>query len=299
MRTVACLSLVLIASFGHAQQRDPGPYISADLVASLSGPWSAPAEPFTIVDNLHYVGAENIASYLFTTPEGHILIDTGTVEMQNVVRRNIEKLGFKLTDIKILLSGHAHFDHVAGHAAMQKATGARVMALGDDARALELGRDVSPVETIGWEPVKVERVLNDGDTVSLGGTTLRAVWTPGHTPGCTTWVTTVQDGGRGYSVVILGSIGPNAGPPMVGNPKHPRLAEDTLGTIRKLRALNPDIQLTGHPQAAFTGKVDAMKRQVRPHSLLLRPGDWTKMLDAQEANFTKRIEADRARAAPR
>lgn len=299
MRGIACLLMVLSASVVQAQQ-NLGPYISAEQVANLSGPSSAPAEPFTIVGNLHYVGAANIASYLFTTPEGHILIDTGTTQMGKVVRDNIQKLGFKLTDIKIMLSGHAHFDHVAGHAAMQKATGARVMAIGEDARALELGKDLSPVETIGWEPVKVERVLNDGDVVTLGGTTLRAVWTPGHTPGCTTWVTTVQDGGRSYNVVILGSIGPNPGPPMVGNPKHPTLAEDTLGNIRKLRALAPpDIQLGGHPRAAFAGKIPAIKGRARPHPLLQEPGAWTRMLDAQEANFTKRIEADKTRAVAR
>ena len=299
MRAIACLVIVVSASVAQAQG-SLGPYISAEQVASLTGASSAPSEPFTIVGNLHYVGAANIASYLVTTPEGHILIDTGTTQMEKVVRDNIEKLGFTLTDIKIILSSHAHFDHVAGHAAMQKATGARVMAVGEDARALELGQDVSPVETIGWPPVKVERVLADGDVVTLGGTTLRAVWTPGHTPGCTTWVTTIQDGGRSYNIVILGSIGPNAEPPMVGNPKHPTLAEDTLGTIRKLRALAaPDIQLGGHPQAAFAGKVDAMeRRRVRPHPLLQEPGAWTRMLDEREARFTKRIAADRARVAP-
>lgn len=295
--SVACLAFVVVSAAAAQAQQNLGPYIGADQVASLTGPSSAPAEPFTIVGNLHYVGAENIASYLFTTPEGHILVDTGTTQMEKVVRGNIEKLGFKITDIRIILSGHAHFDHVAGHAAMQKASGARVMAIGADARALESGKDISPVETIGWEPVKVERVLSDGDEVSLGGTTLRAVWTPGHTPGCTTWVTTVQDEGRSYNVVILGSIGPNPGPPMVGNAKHPTLAEDTLGTIRKLRTLKPDIQLGGHPRAAFAGKIPAMKGRARPHPLLLEPGAWARMLDAQEANFTKRIEADRARVA--
>jgi metallo-beta-lactamase class B len=296
MRRLAYLLLLIsIVSAAEAQQ-DLGPYISAEQVAGLTGPSSAPAEPFTIVGNLHYVGAANIASYLFTTPEGHILIDTGTREMEKQVQANIQKLGFKLADVKIMLSGHAHFDHVAGHAAMQKATGARVMAIGEDAKALELGRDLSPVATIGWPPVKVERVLSDGDVVSLGGTSLRAVWTPGHTPGCTTWVTTVQDGGRSYNVVILGSIGPNGGPPMVGNPKFPTLAEDTLNTIRKLRELTPDIQLGGHPQATFKGRIPAIKAKARPHPLLLEPSAWTRMLDTAEANFKKRIEADKAKA---
>ena len=128
------------------------------------------------------MGARNIASYLITTPEGHIMIDTGTKEMHSVIRANVEKLGFKLQDVKILLSGHAHFDHVQGHAAMKKVTGARVMAIGEDAAALAAGMDRSPLGDEGWEPVPVDRILKDGDTVALGGTTLRAVWTPGHTP---------------------------------------------------------------------------------------------------------------------
>jgi metallo-beta-lactamase class B len=299
MKKTALLLLLSVGAWAAHAQQDLGPYISKELVDSLTGPGSAPAEPFTIVGNLHYVGADNIASYLFTTPEGHILIDTGTREMEKLVRDNIQKLGFKLADVKIMLSSHAHFDHVAGHAAMQKATGARVMAIGEDAKALELGKDISPVETIGWPPVKVERILGDGDTVTLGGTMLRAVWTPGHTPGATTWVTTVRDGARSYNVVIVGGIGPNPGPPMVGNPKHPTLAQDTLTTIGKLRALKPDIQLGGHPRAQFAGKIPAMKGRARPHPLELEPNAWTRFLDTQEANFTKRIEADKAKAGGR
>ncbi len=299
MTRVACLLAVLTGvcaaqAPAHAQTQELGPYIKAEQVTSLTGPSSAPADPFTIIGNMHFVGAANIAAYLFTTPQGHILVDSGTTQMTSAVLANIQKLGFKLNDVKIMLSTQAHFDHVAGHAAIQRATGAQVMAVGDDAKALELGKDISPVETIGWEKVKVARVLKDGDVVSLGGPTLRAIWTPGHTPGTTTFATTIQDGGRTYNVVILGSIGPNPGPPMVGNPKFPNLSEDTLGSIRKLRSLNPDLWVTAHPQAAFAGKIDPMKRGARPHPLLAEPGAWTKMLDAQQASFTKRIDADKA-----
>ena len=169
--------------------------------AQFHGQYSEAVEPFHIIGNIYYVGARNIASYLLTTPEGHIMIDTGTKEMHSVIVANVQKLGFKLQDVKILLSGHAHFDHVQGHAAMKKVTGARVMALGDDAVALETGTDRSPLGDEGWDPVHVDRVLKDGDTVSLGGTTLKAVWTPGHTPGCTTWTTTVRENGKPYSVL--------------------------------------------------------------------------------------------------
>jgi metallo-beta-lactamase class B len=182
---------------------------------------------------------------------------------------------------------------------MKKATGAQVVALGEDARALELGKDLSPVEYLGWPPVKVDRKIKDGDTVSLGGVTLRAVWTPGHTPGATTWVTTIADGGRTYNLVFPGGAGPNPGPPVVGNAKFPTLADDTLGTYRKLRALNPDIQLPGHPGQLFMGKLDGVRAGVRPHPLLVPAGEWVKGIDTQEAAFRKRMEADAAKRSAR
>src|SRR5215470_20436295 len=176
--------LIILSSVVAGAQTSP---LSPEQRATFHRRQSEAIEPFHIVGNIYYVGARNIASYLITTPEGHIMIDTGTKEMHEVIRANIEKLGFKLQDVKILLSGHAHFDHVQGHAAMKKATGAKVMAIREDAAALAAGTDMSPLGDEGWEPLAVERVLKDGETVTMGGTTLRAVWTPGHTPGCTTW----------------------------------------------------------------------------------------------------------------
>jgi metallo-beta-lactamase class B len=297
MRTPACVFLALTVAATAVGQTRPS-FISAEQQAQINGPWSDPAEPFKILGNVYYVGAQNIASYLITTPQGHILLDTGMPRMHAGVRANIEKLGFAVTDIEIMISSHAHVDHVGGHAAMQKVTGARVMAMEPDARALAAGMDLSPIEYDGWDPVKVDRVLKDGDTVTHGGMTLRAVWVPGHTPGATTWVTTVEDGGRTYNVVFPGGGAPNAGPLVVGNPKHPTLADDTLGTFKKLRQLTPDIQLPGHPQQLFAGKIDAIKQGVRPHPLLLEPGAWLKGIDGQEAGFRKRIEADKAKAQP-
>ncbi len=261
--------------------------------APFHGPYSEREEPFRLVGNIYYVGAKNIASHLITTPEGHILIDTGTVEMTSVITGNVEKLGFSVRDIRVMLSSHAHFDHVGGHAAMQQRTGARVMAIRQDAEALEAGIDKSPLGDEGWTPVKVDRVLQDGDEVTLGGTTLRAVWAPGHTPGCTVWTTSVPDAGKTYSVAIFGCGGPNGGVKVVGNARFPTLVDDTLATFSKLKKLKPDLYVTGHPRTLFAGKIDRMKAGERPHPLL-DPEGWTRMLSDAEVTFRKRVEAERA-----
>ena len=167
-----------------------------------------------------WVGGE-YGSYLITTPQGHILLDTGSTEMHDVIVSNVKKLGFKVEDIKIMISSHAHWDHVQGHAAMKKLTGAQVVALGGDAAALEAGQDNSAGGFPGMIAVHVDRVIKDGDTVSLGGTTLRALWTPGHTQGATVWMTTVQEGGKTYSVAFRGGEIPNDGVPLINNPRHP------------------------------------------------------------------------------
>ncbi len=150
-----------------------------------------PPEGFRIIGNIYWVGGE-YGSYLITTPQGHILHDTGTNEMHDVIVSNVRKLGFDVKDIKVIISSHAHFDHVQGHAAMKRLTGAQVIALGGDAAALEAGQDNSAGGFRGMMAVHVDRVIKDGDTIALGGVTLRALWVPGHTQGATVWITTVQ-----------------------------------------------------------------------------------------------------------
>ena len=266
--------------------------LSAEARQRFHDEFSSPAQSFRIVANVYYVGARNIASYLITTPQGHFLIDTGTIQMAPLVLANIQKLGFRLQDVKILLSGHAHFDHVQGHAAVQRATGARAMAIGEDAAALSSGMDRSPLGDEGWEPVTIDRVLKDGETLTLGGTTLRAVFTPGHTPGCTTWTTTVQDKEpRPYSIVFHAcGGGPNGGVKVNGNTLFPNLVQDTLRTYAALKMLKPDIYLPMHPEAYFKDKIDRMRAGERPHPLLVDAGAWTKMIEEAEANFQKRVQ---------
>ena len=292
MRVLRYTAMLFIASaLVLSAQTSP---LTTEQRAQFHGPYSQPEEPFRLIGNIYYVGAKNIASYLVVTPQGSILIDTGTIEMTPVITANVEKLGFKMRDIKIMLSSHAHFDHIGGHAAMKKLTGARVMAIKQDADALGAGKDLSPLGDEGWPAVKVDRVLKDGDVVALGGTTLRAVWAPGHTPGCTVWTTTVPDAGKTYSVAIFGCGGPNGGVKLVGNQRFPTLVDDTLATFRKLKMLKPDIYVTGHPQMLFAGKVERMKANERPHPLLdSGSAGWAKMLDDAQAAFEKRVAAER------
>jgi metallo-beta-lactamase class B len=294
MRVSALIGVVLVAAGVLSAQQGPAQF-SAEWYQQFRGPYSAPVEPFKIVGNIHYVGGANISSYLITTPQGHILIDTGMKEMHEVIKNSVAKLGFKTADIKIMLSSHAHFDHIEGHAMMQKLTGAQVMAMVGDAEALAAGKDNSALGAIGWEPVKVARVLKHGDTVSLGGTTLRALHTPGHTQGATTWITTVQDGGRQYTVGFLGGTTPNGGVPLFDNPRHKSVIEDTQRTFKTLKAEKvPDIYLVGHAQAMFAGKIDRIKAGATPHPLLNGEA-WTKQIVEGEANFAKRVAEERAK----
>ncbi len=169
--------------------------------------------------------------------------------MHEVIVSNVEKLGFDVQDIKFILSSHAHFDHMQGHAAMKRVTGAHIVALGGDAAAIESGQDNSALGDEGWEPVAVDRLVEDGDTLTLGGMTLRAVWTGGHTQGATMWMTIAQEGGQSYSVAFRGGEIPNAGVPLVDNPRHPTVVEDTFRTLRRLKELDPpDLFLHNHPQ---------------------------------------------------
>lgn len=288
-------ALIVAAGVAAAQQQGPAQY-SREWYQQFSGSYSNPIEPFRIVGNIHYVGAANISSYLIATPQGHILIDTGMNEMHDVIKTNVGKLGFKVEDIRIMLSSHAHFDHIEGHAAMQRATRAQVMAMTGDAEALQSGHDNSALGALGWEPVPVARVLRHGDTVSLGGTTLRALHAPGHTQGATTWITTVEDGEQKYTVAFLGGTTPNGGVPLFSNPRHKNVVEDTRRTFKTLKAeKQPDIVLVGHPQAVFAKTVDRMRKGERPHPLLNGAEAWTKALANQEAGFEKRVAEERAK----
>jgi metallo-beta-lactamase class B len=211
--------------------------------------WREPAEPFRIVGNIFYVGSKGLAAYLIATPDGAILID-GTLE-DNVpmIERNIDKLGYRMRDVKILLNNHAHFDHAEGLAHLKRDSGAKMIASWEDARALESGTPPSDMDygVHKFAPVKVDRTIKNGSTVKLGGTELKAVLTPGHTPGCTSWEMTTEDRGRKVKVLFLGSI-TVAGSKLVGNKGYPGVVNGFRLSFARLDRLHPDVILPFHPE---------------------------------------------------
>ena len=227
--------------------------ILAMAAASLSAQqpsWTEPFPPHRIAGNLYYVGSKDLASYLIVTPQGNILINSSLESSPPLIRKSIEKLGFKFSDTKILLISHAHWDHDAGSAQILKQTGAKYMVMAEDVPVVESGgrKDFhygkSPEDL--YPPAKVDRVLHDGDEVRLGGTVLTAHLTPGHTKGCTTWTMKIVDGGKSYNIVIIGSPNVNPGYKLVGNKAYPQIAQDYEKTFRVLKSLPCDIFLGAH-----------------------------------------------------
>jgi metallo-beta-lactamase class B len=196
--------------------------------------------PHKIIDNIYYVGSESLASFLFVTPQGNILLNSCFEATVPVIRSSVEKLGFKFTDTKILLGSHAHADHMQGDALVKELTGAKVMAMEQDVPAL---MKMMPE----GKPHPLDRTLHDGDEVKLGGTTLVAHLTAGHTRGCTTWTTKAQEGGKSYDVVIIGSVGVNPGFKLVNNAEVPDMAGEYERSFKLLRSLPCDVPLGSHP----------------------------------------------------
>jgi len=194
--------------------------------------------PHKIVGNVYYVGTESLSSFLVTTPAGHILIDTIYERTAPTIKDSVEKLGFKFSDIKIVLGSHSHGDHQEGDGLVVQMTGAKAMAMAEDIPPLMAMR--SP----GGIPKPMYEVLHDGSQVTLGGTTLTAHLTPGHTPGCTTWTMKVQDGGKAYDVLIIGSVGVNPGTNLVGNPM---LVAQYKQSFAFLKSQHVDVPLGSHP----------------------------------------------------
>lgn len=218
--------------------------------AAAQSDWTEPFPPFRIAGNLYYVGSRGLANYLITTPDGHILINSDLDANVPMIRDSVERLGFKFTDIKILLISHAHWDHNAGSALIKAQTGASYMVMDADVPNVESGgkTDFQYGDSPGslYTPTTVDRVLRDGDQVQLGDAVLVAHLTAGHTKGCTTWTMEVSEAGRTYEVVIVGSPNVNPGFKLVNNEKYPQIADDYARGFRVLQSLPGEIFLGAH-----------------------------------------------------
>lgn len=255
-----------------------------------------PVAPFKIFGNIYYVGASDVTSYLIATPQGLILIDGGFAETAPQIEKNIATLGFKLTDVKIILNGHAHPDHAGGLAMLKHDSGAKFDAM---------AQEVQPLENEGrgtfyrgdrklFESIKVDRTLRDGDTVQLGDTRLVAHLTAGHTPGCTTWTTTAHEGKRSLPVVFACQVTlPDM--PLVNNTIYPTIAADFARTFATLASLPCDVFLAEHGSAyGLQGKITRMKNHPATNPFV-DPKGYRDFVAASRAEFEKALAEQRNR----
>ena len=262
--------------------------------------WNAPFQPFRIIGNIYFVGVSGISSFLITTPEGHILIDTGFETTVPHIRDSVAKLGFRLTDVKIILNSHAHLDHAGGHALMQELTGARILMSEADAALLASGgtNDFTPYtkEMIGYPPAEADRILRDGDKVTLGGTTLTCHLTPGHTKGSTTWTMDVTEDGKVQHVGFFGSTSILQGVPLVNNAKYPGIADDLAASYKKLKALPCDVFLAPHPGFFdLPEKAERLARGEQPNPFIDSTA-FKKFISQAEQKFLTQLEAKQKNA---
>jgi metallo-beta-lactamase class B len=278
LTVLACaFAAAVVASTARAQDSD----------------WRQPFEPVKIVGNVYYVGTHGLSSFLIVTPAGGILIDSGEAASVPFIRASVEKLGFRLADVKILLAGHAHFDHVGGHAELKRLTGAQVVAMDADREGLESGKDLSALGGTGWTPVHVDRTIKDSDTVTLGGTTLTAHLTPGHTQGCTTWTMDTTENGRRYQVAFVCSVTINEGVHLVGNTRVPSIADHYARTFRALRDLKPDVFVAEH--GGVFSLDEKAKRAGGATNPFVDPDGYTRFVERSEQAYIKQLREERGR----
>jgi len=257
-----------------------------------------PADPFRIAGNLYYVGSSDIGSYLVTTDAGHILIDAGYPSTVPIIDANVAKLGFELADVKVLLNTQGHGDHAGGFAALKQRTGASLMVSAADAELIERGgtRDFSLADSLTFPPAKVDRRLKDGDTVTLGGMTLTARLTPGHTMGCTTWTFDVQEAGRALHVVDVCGLSILEKTRVSGMPGYPNITQDYVRTFAALKALPVDIFIGAHA-SYYGGMEKAAARKANPNgpNPFIDPEGYRRYIDDVEKRFNEQLKRERGR----
>jgi metallo-beta-lactamase class B len=285
----AARTLVMAAALGAAcTAAGPASPSLAGIPRAMRG-WNRPAEPFRVVGNIYFVGTNELAIFLITTPAGHVIIDSGFEETVPLVRASVERLGFQMKDVRILLASHAHIDHVGGMARLKQLTGARLLATAPDAAVMRSGGGGPLGLDMTWPPAAVDGVLEDGQRVELGGTTLVAHLTAGHTPGATTWTTTVEEDGRRLDVVFFSSATLFRETPLKDNRAYPEIARDFERSYAFWRSVPCDVFLA--PHGGFFGLAEKRERQRRGEkpSPFIDPEGWKRLIAEQEAVFRRRL----------
>jgi metallo-beta-lactamase class B len=257
--------------------------------------WNKPMAPFHVIGNIYYVGTAGISTFLIVTPKGDILTDGGLPESTEAIEKNIQTLGFKLSDVKIQLNSHAHFDHSGALAKLKADTGATFYASAGDKPFLESGHITYGLSSqIDTAPVHVDHVVADGDTVKLGGVTLTAHMTPGHTSGDTTWTMPLTVDGVAHQVMFFGSLTVVA--PLVNNAAYPQIASDYRASFAKLKKMDADVFLAPHgDQFELTEKLARMKPGA-PNPFI-DAGSKARTLEKMEKAFDWQLAKDQAAAA--
>jgi metallo-beta-lactamase class B len=263
------------------------------LFVEQSPRWTQAVKPLRLAGPIHYVGTADLAAFLIRTPQGHILIDGAVPAAAPLIEKSIRDLGFKPEEIRILLTTQAHFDHVGTHAHFRKLSGARIEAMDGDAQLLRSGGKTDYLfgsdPEFHFPPTAVDRVLKDRDIITLGGQRLTARRTPGHTPGSTTFLMDVNEGGTIYRVVFAASTSVNPGTRLTKNPSYPGILEDYRKTFETLASLKPDIFFSGH--ASFFGleKKRAAAKEPNPAAAFVDPAGFTALIRQKGADFEKYV----------
>lgn len=256
--------------------------------------WNRPFSPYRVIDDIYYVGTNEIAQFLITTPSGHILLDTGFEASVPRLRENVESLGFRYRDIKLILTSHAHIDHVQAHALVRQQTGAEVVVSAADAPFVENGGKGETVYdgVFEWTHCPVDRQVGDGDIVTLGGVALTAHLTPGHTLGATTWTMQVKDQGRSLAVVFFPSANINPGVRLLGNRRYPHIAQDFERSFAIWKALPCDVFLADHGEFyGMTSKYRLLKAGTSPNPFI-DPEGYRRFVADAERRFRERLSSE-------
>lgn len=281
--TAALCALTLFVPAAQAQSLK-------DFMAQVMVKWTAPFEPFQLIDNIYYVGTDGIAVYVIKTSQGLILMDTAMAQSTGMIKDNIAKLGFRVADIKYILNSHAHLDHTGGFAEIKKETGAQLVAGERDKPLLEGGYYPGDEnnQDLTFTPVKVDRAVKDGDKVTLGDTTLTAHATPGHSPGCTSWEMAVKDGGQDRKVLFFcsGTVALNR---LVGQPTYAGIVDDYRATFAKANAMKIDVLLGPHPEVYGMQAKRAQQIKSATPNPFVKPGELATYATGLSEEFDKQL----------